>query len=63
MASQTKGDERGVERCAHSDQDRTNGSPAPSLRPLDGGDGREPGVLGEWKAVGLDIDGNPAVQA
>lgn len=58
MASRTKG----VERCAHSGQDRTDSPPSASSHPLYGGDGREPRMLGEWKAVGFDIDGNPAIQ-
>ena len=62
MASRTKGDERGVGRCAHSGQDRTDSPPSPSMHPLDRGDGREPGMLGDRKAVGFDIDGNQAIQ-
>lgn len=62
MASRTKGGERGGERCAHSGQDRADSPPSTSSHPLYGGDGREPGMLGEWKAVGFDIDGNPAIQ-
>lgn len=62
MASRTKGDEGGVERRAYSSQDRTDSPPSTSSHPLDGGDGREPGMHGERKAVGFDIDGDPAIQ-
>ena len=63
MASRrARSDARGVERCAHSGQDRTDGPPSSSSHPLDGGDGGEPGMLGEWKAVGFDIAGSPATQ-
>ena len=62
MASRARSDDRGVEPCARSGQDRTNSLLSTSSHPLDGGDGREPGMLGDWKAVGFDIDGNPAIQ-
>ena len=62
MASRIKGDERGDERCANSSQDRTDSPPSTSSHLLDGG-GREPGMLGEWEAVGFDIDGNPAIRS
>ena len=58
MASRTKGDER----CVHPSQYRENSPPSTSSHPLDGGDSREPGMLGEWKAAGFDTDGNQAIQ-
>ena len=58
MASRTKGDER----CVHPSQYRKDSPPSTSSHPLDGGDSREPGMLGEWKAVGFDVDGNQAIQ-
>ena len=37
-------------------------APTGSSHPLDGGDGRGPGMLGGLKAMDIDIDGNPAIQ-
>ena len=59
MASRAKGDDRGVGPGASSGRHRTNSPPSTSRNPLDGGRGKEPGVLGDWSAVGFDIDGNP----
>ena len=53
---------RAERRSAHSGQDRTESPPSPSPHPLDGGDSREPGMLGDRKAVGFDIGGNQAIQ-
>ena len=62
MASWTKGDERDIERCAHSGQNRTNSPPSASSHPLDGGDGGKPGMLEEWKVSGFDDDSSLETQ-
>ena len=62
MASRARNDDRGVEPCADSSQNRTNSPPPTSSHPLDGGDSREPGMLGDRKAMGFNIDGNPAIR-
>ena len=62
MARRARSGDRGFEPCAHSSQNRTNRPPPTSSRPPDGSDGREPGMLGDRKAVGFDIDGNRAIQ-
>ena len=62
MASRAKGGDRSVEFCASSGRDRTNSPPSTSLRPLAGGDGKEPGMPRGCKATGFDIDGKSATQ-
>ena len=61
MASRAKGGDRGVGPCASSGRDRTNSPPSTSSHLLDGGRGKEPGMLGGSKTVGFDIDGNPTI--
>ena len=63
MASRAKGGDQGVGPCASSGRHRTNSPPSTSLHPLDGGGGKEPGTPRDWKAVGFDIGGKPAIQA
>lgn len=63
MASRAKSDEWSIEPRGHSGHDRTNCPSSASSHPLDGCDGREPGMLGGVKAPGFDIDGSPAIQA
>ena len=55
MASRSRSGERGIDPRVHPGRDHTNSPPSTSSHPLDGGDGREPGMLGEWKAMGFDI--------
>ena len=62
MASWAKGGDRSVEPCASSGRDRTNSPPSTLSHLLDGGRGKEPGMLGDSKTVGFDIGGKPAIQ-
>ena len=62
MTSRARSDDRGVESCAHSGQDRTNSPPSASSHPPGGGDVGKPEMLEEWRALGLDVDSSLETQ-